>query len=304
MRLVTYAANGEQRLGAVRGETIVDLQHWGGQTGGAVVDSMLGLIDAGEAGLKAAQRALDAAPASAAAGSPGVLPLAGTHLFSPIPTPRRNVICLGRNYIEHAMESAAARGTAAPPPAHPVYFTKATTAVTGPYDAIPYDATSSTQIDWEVELGLVLGRGGKQIPAEQALDHVFGYTVINDITARDLQNQHLQWFLGKSFDGSCPMGPWIVTADEVPDPHKLRVLLRVNGETKQDSTTDKLIFNINTCISVLSRNTTLIAGDIFATGTPAGVGFARKPPEFLKPGDVVEAEVVGLGTLRNTIAGS
>jgi 2-keto-4-pentenoate hydratase/2-oxohepta-3-ene-1,7-dioic acid hydratase in catechol pathway len=303
MRLVTYmAANGGEHLGAVRGDAVVDLVHWGQQAGRPVPGSMLELIDAGTSGLDAARGAL-AAAGSSAAGSPGVVALAGTRLLSPIPNPRRNIICLGRNYVEHALESAGARGSDAPPPAHPVYFTKATTAINGPYDPIPYDASVSTQIDWEVELGVVLGRGGKHIPEAQALDHVFGYTVINDVTARDLQNLHLQWHLGKSLDGSCPMGPWIVTADELQDPHKLRVTLRVNGVMKQDSSTDKLIFNVNTCISTLSRGSTLVAGDIFATGTPAGVGFARKPPEFLKPGDVMESEVEGIGVLRNTIAG-
>lgn len=302
MRLVTYLArDGSQRVGAVHGETIVDLEHWGRQTGRAVPPSMLELIDAGRAGLEASRAAL--AAANAASGSQGTVPLAGTRLLAPIPNPRRNVICLGRNYVEHALESAAARGTDTPPPAHPVYFTKATTAVNGPFDAIPYNAAVSEQIDWEAELGVVLGRTGAFIPEERALDYVFGYTVINDVTARDLQNQHLQWFRGKSLDGSCPMGPWIVTTDELSDPHNLHITLRVNGVTKQDSNTSKLIFNVNVCISVLSQGLTLLAGDIFATGTPSGVGFARKPPEFLHPGDVVETEIDGVGTIRNVVGG-
>ena len=301
MRLVTYLSGDGARIGAVLGNTVVDLRHWGEHAGVGVPVSMQQLIEDGARGIEAAHAALAAAPKSAEAGSPGIMPLSGVRLLAPIPTPRRNVICLGRNYVEHALESAEARGAAAPPPAHPVYFTKATTAVTGPYDPIPYDASVSTQIDWEAELGVILGRSGKHIPEERALDYVFGYTVINDITARDLQNQHLQWVLGKSIDGSCPMGPWIVTADELHDPHRLHIALRVNGVTKQQSSTDKLIFTINTCISVLSRGTTLLAGDIIATGTPAGVGFARKPPEFLKPGDVVEAEIEEIGTIRNTV---
>jgi 2-keto-4-pentenoate hydratase/2-oxohepta-3-ene-1,7-dioic acid hydratase in catechol pathway len=301
MRLVTYLAGDGARIGAVAGNVIVDLEHWGQQAGVTMPGSMLQLIESGHQGLEAARAAFAAAPHSAEAGSPGIAPLQNTRLLAPIPNPRRNIICLGRNYVEHALESAGARGTAAPPPEHPVYFTKATTAINGPNDPIPYDATVSTEIDWEVELGVIIGRDGKHIPEEQALDSVFGYTVINDITARDLQNRHLQWFLGKSFDGSCPMGPWIVTADELRDPHKLHITLRVNGVTKQDSNTEKLIFNVNTCLSTLSRSTTLLAGDIFATGTPAGVGFARKPPEFLQPGDVVESEIEGIGTMRNTI---
>lgn len=301
MRLVTYLGSDGERVGAVLGSAIVDLHHWGQQAGANMPATMLQLIQDGEQGLQAARAALAAAPKSEEPGSPGIVPLHGTRLLAPLPHPRRNIICLGRNYVEHALESAGARGTAAPPPAHPVYFTKATTAINGPYDPIPYDASFSTEIDWEVELGVVLGRDGKHIAEERALEHVFGYCVINDVTARDLQHRHLQWFLGKSFDGSCPMGPWIVTADELHDPHNLHIMLRVNGVGKQDSNTSKLIFTINTCLSTLSRGTTLLAGDILATGTPEGVGFARKPPEFLRPGDVVESEIEGIGTLRNTV---
>jgi 2-keto-4-pentenoate hydratase/2-oxohepta-3-ene-1,7-dioic acid hydratase in catechol pathway len=297
MRLVTFASDDGARLGALRAETVVDLAQWGAQANVAVPPSMLALIDAGESGLDAARRALAAAPAQ----GPGVLALANVRLLAPIPTPRRNVICLGRNYAEHARESTAARGAEAPPPAQPVYFSKATTSVIGPTDPFPFDSTVSEQIDWEVELGVVIGRRGQGIPAERALEWVFGYTVVNDITARDLQNQHLQWFLGKSLDGSCPTGPCIVTADELPNPHALALRLRVNGVLKQEATTADLIFNINTCIATLARGTTLLPGDLIATGTPAGVGFARKPPEFLHPGDIVEAEIDGIGTLRTPI---
>lgn len=297
MRLVTFAAGNGAHLGALRGEQVVDLAYWGAQAGTDVPPTMLALIDAGESGLEAARRALAAAPAQ----GPGVLALDAVRLLAPIPEPRRNVICLGRNYAEHARESSAARGAEAPPPAHPVYFSKATTSVIGPTDPFPFDAAVSEQIDWEVELGVVIGRRGQGIPPERALEWVFGYTVLNDITARDLQNQHLQWFLGKSLDGSCPSGPCIVTADELPDPHALALRLRVNGVLKQEATTADLIFTINTCIATLSRGTTLLPGDLIATGTPAGVGFARKPPEFLRPGDIVEAEIDGIGTLRTPI---
>jgi 2-keto-4-pentenoate hydratase/2-oxohepta-3-ene-1,7-dioic acid hydratase in catechol pathway len=297
MRLVTFASDDGARLGALRAETVVDLVQWGAQANVAVPPSMLALIDAGESGLDAVRRALAAAPTQ----GPGVLALADVRLLAPIPEPRRNVICLGRNYAEHARESTAARGAEAPPPAQPVYFSKATTSVIGPSDPFPFDSAVSEQIDWEVELGVVIGRRGKGIPVERALEWVFGYTVVNDITARDLQNQHLQWFLGKSLDGSCPTGPCIVTADELPNPHALALRLRVNGVIKQEATTADLIFNINTCIATLARGTTLLPGDLIATGTPAGVGFARKPPEFLRPGDIVEAEIDGIGTLRTPI---
>ena len=159
----------------------------------------------------------------------------------------------------------------------------------------------SEEIDWEAELGVVVGRTGKNIPRDEAMAYVFGYTVINDVTARDLQSQHVQFFKGKSLDGCCPMGPWIVTADEIPDPHHLQVRCRVNGVLKQDGNTEQFLFNIPAILASLSRGMTLEAGDIIATGTPSGVGFARTPPEFLKPGDVVETEVEGVGLMRNTL---
>src|SRR5205807_7873544 len=192
-------------------------------------------------------------------------------------------------------------GQEAKVPEYPVIFTKAPTTVNGPYGDIVIDPAVSEQIDWEAELAVIIGKGGKNIREEDALSYVFGYTVLNDVTARDLQARHKQFFKGKSLDGSCPMGPWIVTADEIPDPYNLALRLRVNGETKQDSRTNLMIFSINKAISVLSQGMTLEAGDILATGTPSGVGFSRTPPEFLKPGDVVEAEVENVGLIRNRV---
>jgi 2-keto-4-pentenoate hydratase/2-oxohepta-3-ene-1,7-dioic acid hydratase in catechol pathway len=174
--------------------------------------------------------------------------------------------------------------------------------VTGPYGSIPFDAAVSDQLDWEAELAVVIGRSGKNIPESEAMDYVFGYTVANDVSARDLQRQGKQFFKGKSLDGTCPMGPWIVTTAELTDPHNLRITSRVNGETKQDSNTDKMIFNIPATIAYLSRGMTLLPGDIISTGTPSGVGFARTPPEFLQPGDVVECEIEQIGTIRNGVS--
>jgi 2-keto-4-pentenoate hydratase/2-oxohepta-3-ene-1,7-dioic acid hydratase in catechol pathway len=210
-------------------------------------------------------------------------------------------MCLGANYADHAAESSRARGRELQVPEHPVVFTKAVTSVNGPYAPIPYDPRVSTELDWEVELGVVIGLGARHIPAQEALRHVFGYTVVNDVSARDLQFRHKQYFLGKSLDGACLMGPWIVTADEVPDPQGLDLRCWVNGVLKQDSNTRHQIFDVATVIATLSRVMTLEPGDIIATGTPAGVGFARKPPEFLRPGDVVECEVEGIGRLRNEV---
>jgi 2-keto-4-pentenoate hydratase/2-oxohepta-3-ene-1,7-dioic acid hydratase in catechol pathway len=222
-------------------------------------------------------------------------------LAAPIPYPRKNIMCLGLNYAEHARESNEARGRESSLPEYPVIFTKAPTTVNGPYSEIIIDPSVSEQIDWEAELAVIIGETGKNIREEDALDYVFGYTVLNDVTARDLQNRHKQFFKGKSVDGYCPMGPWIITADEIADPQNLNICLRVNGVTKQSANTNSMIFSVRQTIAALSLGMTLQPGDIIATGTPSGVGFARKPPEFLKDGDIVETEIDGIGTLRNTV---
>ncbi|TMD80297.1 MAG: fumarylacetoacetate hydrolase family protein [Chloroflexi bacterium] len=222
-------------------------------------------------------------------------------LVAPIPRPRKNIMCMGENYAEHARETAEARGRTASQPEHAIIFTKAPTTANGPYGDIVIDPTVSEQVDWEAELGVIIGRTGKNIREEEALDYVFGYTVLNDVSARDLQFQHKQFFKGKSIDGYCPMGPWIVTADEVADPQQLPIRLRVNGVVKQDANTSMMIFSVRQIIAVLSKGMTLEAGDIIATGTPSGVGFARNPPEFLKAGDVVETEIDGIGLMRNGV---
>lgn len=222
-------------------------------------------------------------------------------LLAPIPAPRRNVICLGLNYAEHAAESQRAKGAEWALPSDLVVFTKATTTVTGPYAEITLDPAVTEQLDWEVELAAVIGRGGRHIPAERAAEHVFGYTVVNDLSARDLQFRHKQFFLGKSVDGTCPMGPWITTADAVPDPHALTLSCRVNDVLKQHACTSGMIATVPQIVAGLSRVLTLEPGDIIATGTPSGVGFARQPPEYLAPGDRVTSEVEGLGRLENRL---
>jgi len=284
MRFLSYQTDSGPRLGVAQGDRVYPLPG----------HDMLGLIEAGPAGL-------DAARAVVAAGGQ-TLALGSLSLLAPIPLPRRNIFCVGLNYLAHGRESAEAKGQTFTPPDRPLFFTKATLAINHHGGAIEIDDKVSPQVDWEVELGVVLGKRGKNIQPGDAMAHVFGYTVINDVSARDVQSAHGgQFFKGKSLDGLCPMGPVIVTADEIADPHKLRVQTRVNGVTKQDSNTADLIFPLPALIDWLSRGLTLLPGDVIATGTPAGVGFARTPPEFLRPGDVVECEVEGIGILRNPV---
>jgi len=256
---------------------------------------MLSLIEAGAPALAEVRSVLAKAPAG------GPKP-EDVKLFAPIPAPPRNVYAVGWNYVEHFEEGRSLRDPNQKLPEHPAFFTKGTHTVNGPYDPIPYDPSVSTLIDWEVELCVILGRRGKNIPEEKALDWVFGYCVLNDTTARDLQQvKHGgQWFKGKSLDGHAPMGPWIVTAQGF-DPTDQHLLLRVNGVVKQDASTKQMHFKVPRLLAELSAGLTLEAGDILTTGTPPGIGHARKPPEYLKPGDVMESEISGIGVLRNPI---
>ena len=233
--------------------------------------------------------------------SVATLSLADVKLHAPIPRPVKNVFCVGWNYLEHFEEGAKKLQDNRELPQHPVFFSKATTTVNGPFDSVPFDASVSTSLDWEAELAIVIGPGGKNIAEADAMRHVWGYTVINDVSWRDIQRRHgNQWHKGKSLDGTCPMGPWIVTADSL-DPADLRVSCRVNGVTKQDSRTKYMYFKLPRLIAELSAGMTLEPGDIISSGTPAGVGYARTPPEFLVPGDLLETEVEGIGVLRNPI---
>jgi 2-keto-4-pentenoate hydratase/2-oxohepta-3-ene-1,7-dioic acid hydratase in catechol pathway len=241
--------------------------------------------------------------AAAAAPPPGaVLAKGGYTLRAPIPRPRKNVFCVGRNYIEHVAEGDRAAGRETTEvPKYPQFFTKPPTAVIGPDETVPSYAAITRVLDYEVELALIIGRPGADIPAGRAFEHIFGYTVANDITARDLQRRHGQWFKGKGLDRSCPLGPWIIPADEIASPPDLRISLTVNGALRQDSRTTQLIFDIPTIIATLSQGLTFETGDIIATGTPSGVGYAMTPPCVLAPGDVIEATVEGIGTLRTTV---
>jgi 2-keto-4-pentenoate hydratase/2-oxohepta-3-ene-1,7-dioic acid hydratase in catechol pathway len=286
MRFVTFSTDSDPRprLGSLNGEQVADLTPGTGQA-----LSLVELI----------QLPRDAQTAYASTSGRTVHSMADVRLHAPVLTPVRNVFCLGLNYAAHARESARSRGNDVTIPTIPVFFSKATGTVTGPFDDVPVDASVTTKVDWEVELGVVISRRGRNIPREHALEHVFGYTVINDLSARDLQNQHLQWHKGKSLDGFCPMGPSVVTADEFGDPQRKQLRLRVNGVVKQDSTTADMIFPVDQIVEWLSKGLTLQPGDIIATGTPEGVGMGRTPPEFLRDGDIVETEIEGIGILRN-----
>lgn len=311
MKLVSFSTTElpTPHLGIVRNDEVLDVDLAGRALQLSVPDQMLALIENYAQYKDALQTILNKATNRRFTDVKTFTDVGAAHalnevqLAAPIPQPRKNIMCLAVNYKEHAQETANVRGHSGETPQNPVFFTKAPTTINSPYGEITIDPAVSSEIDWEVELGVIIGKTGKNIRAEDALSYVFGYTVLNDITARDLQTRHKQFFKGKSLDGSCPIGPWIVTADEVADPHNLALSLRVNGETKQNSNTSLMIFSINQSIAVLSAGMTLEAGDIIATGTPSGVGFSRTPPEFLKPGDVVEAEVEGIGLIRNHVVG-
>jgi 2-keto-4-pentenoate hydratase/2-oxohepta-3-ene-1,7-dioic acid hydratase in catechol pathway len=230
--------------------------------------------------------------------------IADVTLLAPIPVPHRNIFCVGKNYRDHAREfsnsgyeAGAVKG--AEIDSHPAVFTKPANTVVGPNDAVQLHPHITSSVDYEAELALVIGKGGRDIKKEHAYDHIFGYTIVNDVTARDRQRNHKQWFLGKALDTFCPMGPWIATGDEL-DPENLDVKCWVNGELRQNANTRDLIFDIPTLVATISAGLTLKPGDVIATGTPAGVGLGFNPPKFLRPGDKVSISISHLGTLTNT----
>lgn len=223
-------------------------------------------------------------------------------LLAPIPRPAQDILCLGINFMAHAEESARYKKTDfGGERQHAVYFSKRVDNAVACGDVIPSHSGIVDSLDYEVELAVILGRDARDVPRERAFEYVFGYTILNDISARNLQTRHKQWYFGKSLDGFCPMGPWVVTADEFSTPPSLQLRSRVNGELRQDSSTDLLIFDIPHVIAELSQGMTLRAGSILSMGTPAGVGMGFQPPRFLKPGDRVDCEIDGIGVLWNTI---
>ena len=290
MRLVTFDGGTGPRVGVLDPEgAVIDVS---GQPG--VGDTMLEVVEAGEAGLEAIRSALVANPAR---------PQPPVRLLAPV-IPRNNVMAVGRNYHEHAKEFSASGFDASEKkmiPDHPIIFTKAQSSIVGPGDAIDTSMDPSGTSDYEGELGVVIGTGGHRIAAADAMAHIFGYTVINDVTARALQAQHVQFFIGKSAATFCPMGPCIVTADEISDIAAARLRTTVNGETRQDACISELIFDIGTLVEAISAAVLLQPGDVIATGTPSGVGIGFDPPVYLKGGDVVEVSIDGVGTLSNPV---
>ena len=280
MRFVTFEMDGNVRPGLVSKDTVIDLSAAGFAT-------LLDFIGSDTAGRSKAEKLVSASDEGSR------YPLSKVKLLAPIPRPPK-IICVGLNYLDHAKE------TGSEIPKVPTIFNKFNTAVIAAGEKVVLPKVS-TQPDFEAELAVVIGRGGRNVAADKWADHVFGYTIMNDVTARDYQRATTQWLMGKTFDTFAPIGPWIVSADEIPDPHALDIKLTINGEVLQDSNTRELIFKIPELISFLSSVFTLEPGDIISTGTPAGVGFARKPQRFLKAGEEMIVTIAGIGELRNPV---
>lgn len=300
MKLITYRKGPqcEARLGVVLNHMVVDVEKLGATVGQAFPSSMLALIDQGQDGLAAIAKALGETvsnwPIGVATAEENVTVLA------PIPKPRKNIFGIGLNYVEHVAESAKSLDTSKDLPDKPVVFSKPPTSVIATGEPIQHNSAMTQQLDWEVELGVIIGKRATRIKKEDAMSHVFGYTVINDISARDNRRAG-QWIFSKGQDSYAPMGPCIVTADSVEDPHNLDLWLTKNGEEKQRSNTRHLLFDIPTLIADISSGITLEPGDIIATGTPSGVGAGRDPQEWMWPGDVIECGVDGIGVIRNPV---
>lgn len=288
MRLITFQRGDTMAAGYIDGDHAVACVEGPGAARG-----VLDVVAEGAAGL---------ARWTAMNGSAPRTPLSDVALLAPIPQPLRDVFCVGKNYRAHAAEFHGSgfdsSGKEAVPTA-PVVFTKATTSVVGPLAEVRASLDPTASVDYEGELGVVIGKRAFQVPADRAMQHVFGYVVINDVTSRELQRRHNQWVIGKSLDTFCPMGPWLVTADEAGDPAAMTLETRVNGEVRQNASVADLIFDIPFLIETLSRTMTLLPGDIIATGTPEGVGIGSTPPRYLAPGDRVTVSITGLGTLEN-----
>lgn len=284
MKLVTFEHRGNLKAGYLDGEEVVVC----------------------EDGPRADQAVLQRICADGTEEWPAVerLPLHDVQLRAPIPVPRRDILCVGKNYYAHAAEffsSGFDSSAKEEVPSHPVMFTKAMTSVVGPDDAVEGSLDPTATVDYEVELGVVIGKTARRVAKADAFDYVYGYVIVNDVTSRDLQKRHNQWVVGKGLDTFCPLGPWIATSDEIDDVNAMELVMRINGEDRQKATVQDMIFDIPTLIETLTATGTLLPGDIIATGTPAGVGIGFEPPRYLRPGDVMEASITGLGVLTNKI---
>ncbi len=312
MRFLTFLRKNENRVGLMGPDDhVIDLAELNRRylKGGSAnyLNSMQTFIEAGVKALSLAKKASKYVAGRDEEGlrklrqAGGLLKLSQIKILSPIPWPRKNVILLGVNYKEHIEEGARARSIDLKYPEAPVFFTKPATSIIGHLGKVIHHRATE-KLDYEIELAVIMGKKGRDIPKEKVYDYIFGYTICLDMTARDLQRKHGQWFKGKSLDTYCPLGPWIVHKSALPNPQGLRLACRVNGQVMQDDNTSNMIFDIPATIEALSSGMTLEPGEIISTGTPSGVGFARVPPFFLKPGDKVEGEVEGIGILQVEIA--
>lgn len=290
MRFVSFCIAGEARVGVVANDGVIDIADLSIPQTTCLLDVIRGGADR----LAAIKSALPCASARPA-------PLNELTLRAPVPASGKNIFCIGRNYLGHVQEGYRARGMPIDVPKAVQIFTKPRTALAGTGEELEFHKSTSDRMDYEGELGIVIGKGGRDIAPENAFDHIFGYTVINDLTARDLQRKHDQWFKGKGLDRSCPMGPWIVTKDEVGDIQSLEIVTTVNGEIRQSAKVSQMIFDIPTIVAELSKGMTLDPGDIIASGTPEGVGYAMATPQYLADGDVVTVAISGVGELTNRI---
>jgi len=301
LKLVTYTRKESAHLGAIIGDRALDLpqayeayrEQPGAPAPAEFPGDMLSLLQGGDEALRLAASVIDWAQAQPGIGDMWQL-LAQVRLAAPLANPGK-IVCVGLNYHDHCRET----GTEVPE--RPVLFAKFPSTIIGPGDTITWPADVSQQVDYEAELGVIIGKQGRHIPEDEALDYVAAYTNANDVSARDAQFADGQWVRGKSFDTFCPIGPYLLTADEVPDPQDLRIQCRLNGDVMQDSTTAEMIFGVRFLLAYISRTCTLMPGDIIITGTPGGVGVSRNPQVFIKPGDIVEIEVDKLGCLRNPV---
>lgn len=303
MKLVTYRADvaAPGRLGVVEDDLVIDAGLLGEASAQEFPETMLELIDLGRPGLDALRRLLDAHRGAWPIGT--ARELADVTLLAPIPRPRKNIFGIGLNYVEHVAESSRSLDTSKDLPTQPIIFSKPPTTVIGPGQPIQHNGEITQQLDWEVELAVIIGRTARKIEESAALSHVFGYSVMIDISARDNRRAG-QWIYSKGMDSYAPFGPCIVTADEIPDPHKLDLWLTVNGVEKQNSNTQHMLFKVPHLIADISAGITLEPGDIIATGTPSGVGAGRDPQEWLWPGDTVVAAVEGIGEIRHPVINS